>query len=394
MTAADPVSRPHERPVANAVRPPVGPDGLAHVLLVRLVVALEPLDTAVALEHEHVRRDPVEEPPIVADDHNTPREIEDRFLERAQRVHIQVVRGLVKQQHVAARAQELCEMHPVPLAAREVPHLLLLVRAAEVEGRGVRTSVARARPDLDVLLAAGDFLPHALRGIERVARLGNVRELHGVADAQLSRIDLLLAGDEPEERRLAGAVRADDPDDAAARQREAEIVEEQLVAVRLADALRLHDDVAETRARRDEDLELAFAKLRVFGEKTLVCLDAGLALRLARARRRPNPLELARERSLPGRFLLLLVGEALALLLEPRAAVALGRDGRARVELPDPAGYVVQEVAVMGDRHHAAGVLVEVTLEPSDRVGVDVVRRLVEEPQSWLRKKEPAYRHA
>ena len=140
----------------------------------------------------------------------------------------------------------------------------------------------------------------------------------------------------------------------------------------------MHDDVAETRTRRDKDLELAFAKLRVFGQKTLVRLDAGLALCLARAGRCANPLELARERSLPRRLLLLLVGEALPLLLEPRAVVALVRDAGPLVELEDPAGHVVEEVAVMGDRHHAAGVLGKVTLEPSDRIGVQMVRRLVE----------------
>src|SRR2546430_1425626 len=61
------------------MRPPVASDGLAHVLLVRLVVALEPLDAAVAFEDEHVRRDPVEEPAIVADDDDASREIQDRF---------------------------------------------------------------------------------------------------------------------------------------------------------------------------------------------------------------------------------------------------------------------------------------------------------------------------
>src|SRR5207245_1322985 len=81
---------------------------------------------------------------------------------------------------------------------------------------------------------------------------------------------------------------------------------------------------------------------------------------------------------LPRRLLLFLVGEALPLLLEPRAVVALVRDAGPLVELEDPAGHVVEEVAVMGDRHHAAGVLGKVTLEPSDRIGVQMVRRLVE----------------
>src|SRR5437867_2193534 len=59
-----------ERTVVNAMRAPVGADGLAHVLLVRLVVALEPADPALSLEDQEVRRDPVEEPAIVADDND------------------------------------------------------------------------------------------------------------------------------------------------------------------------------------------------------------------------------------------------------------------------------------------------------------------------------------
>ena len=44
--------------------------------------------------------------------------------------------------------------------------------------------------------------------------------------------------------------------------------------------------------------ELAFAQLGVLREKTLVRIDARFAFRLPRARRRTDPLELARERSL------------------------------------------------------------------------------------------------
>jgi hypothetical protein len=43
-------------------------------------------------------------------------------------------------------------------------------------------------------------------------------------------IGLLLAGDHPEQRRLAGAVRADDADNAARRQLERQVVDQQPVA--------------------------------------------------------------------------------------------------------------------------------------------------------------------
>src|SRR5438105_11454976 len=146
-------------------------------------------------------------------------------------------------------------MHAVALAAGEIPHFLLLVCAAEVEGCRVRPRVSGPRADLDVLLAAGDLLPHALRRIKRVARLRNVGELYRIADTQRSRVDLLFAGDEAKERGLAGTVRTDHPDDAAAREGKAQVVEEELVAVRLADDLRLGDDVAEARARWDRGLK-------------------------------------------------------------------------------------------------------------------------------------------
>jgi hypothetical protein len=47
------------------------------------------------------------------------------------------------------------------------------------------------------------------------------------------RIGLFLAGDHPEQRRLAGAVRADDADNAARRQLERQVVDQQPVAIAL-----------------------------------------------------------------------------------------------------------------------------------------------------------------
>jgi hypothetical protein len=84
-----------------------------------------------------------------------------------------------------------------------------------------------SRRRLHALLAAGDLLPDRLARVERVARLVDVGELHGLAEPQRARVGLLLADDHAEQRRLAGAVAADHADDAAARQREREVVDQQ-----------------------------------------------------------------------------------------------------------------------------------------------------------------------
>ena len=108
----------------------------------------------------------VEEPAIVRDHDGAAGEVEQRLLERAQRVDVEVVRRLVEQQHVAAAAQQLREVHAVALAAGEVADALLLVAALEVEPRDVLARVDLALAELDDVVPAADLLPDGARGIE------------------------------------------------------------------------------------------------------------------------------------------------------------------------------------------------------------------------------------
>src|SRR5688572_17187817 len=92
----------------------------AEISIVFFEVPLEPHDFRVPLERENVRRDPVEKPPIVRDDDRAPRELQQRLLERAQRVDVEIVRRLVEQQYVAPRLQQLRQVQAVSLTTREV----------------------------------------------------------------------------------------------------------------------------------------------------------------------------------------------------------------------------------------------------------------------------------
>ncbi len=57
---------------------------------------------------------------------------------------------------------------------------------------------------------------------------------------------------------------------------------------------------------------------------------------------------------------------------------------RAAVELQNPLGDVVEEVAIVRDGDDGAGILGQVPLEPEHAFGVEVVRRLVEQQQVGL----------
>ena len=126
----------------------VGTEPLDLVGLVRLEVALEPVPLRrlllVALVGEDVGDDPVEEPAVVADHHGAARELEQRVLQRRQGLDVEVVRGLVEQQQVAALLERQRQVEPVALSAGEDAGRLLLVGALEAErGRRRRARAPR-----------------------------------------------------------------------------------------------------------------------------------------------------------------------------------------------------------------------------------------------------------
>src|SRR5260370_33297125 len=99
-------------------------------------------------------------------------------------------------------------MHPVALAAGELPDPFLLVGAAEIEQRAIGAAHDLAAAEIDLVLTAGNLLPHGVVGAESVARLVDIAELDRLAGPQLAAVRRLVAGNHAEQRRLARAPRA------------------------------------------------------------------------------------------------------------------------------------------------------------------------------------------
>ena len=284
-------------------------------------------------------------------------------------------------------------MHPVALASGQLPHFLLLVRPLEVELGDVRPALHLAPAQFHLVLAAADFLPHGLGGIEGVPRLVHIAQHHGLAHAQGAAVGPFGAGDHAQQGRLAGAVGADDADDAAGRQAEAQVLDQQRLAVPLAQMLGLDRQVAEPGTRRNDDLGGSQLLLRGLGEQGLVGRDSRLALGLAGAGRRPDPFQFALEDPLAGALLTFLLGQAFLFLFQPRGVVALVGDAAATVQFQDPPRDVVEEVAVVGDDHYRALVLLEEAFQPGYGLRVQVVGGLVQEQDTGTLEQQPAQRH-
>ncbi len=169
------------------------------------------------------------------------RELLEEALQPGDRLGVEVVGGLVEQQHVGRLQQQAAEGHPPPLAARqlrdigvargqaqrvhrdldlpvEVPQVAgvdLVLQPCELVGRLVGVvgrDLLVARQDLalggDRLL---DVLQHGLARVEH-RLLRQVADARAVRGERLAREVLVDPGHDPQQRRLARAVRPEDAD--------------------------------------------------------------------------------------------------------------------------------------------------------------------------------------
>src|SRR5437016_1831599 len=113
--------------------------------------------------------------------------------------------------------------------------------------------------------------------------------MHGIADSDAAHIRLLLPGDDAKQGGLAGAVWANHADNAAGRQFERKIVDQQIVAITLLEVVDVDDVLAKPFGDRDDDLRGLRRLGRGLLYQLLVALVSSLGFRLAGTRGGCNP---------------------------------------------------------------------------------------------------------
>src|SRR5690606_31143394 len=197
-------------------------------------------------------------------------------------------------------------------------------------------------------------------------------QLDGLADIDRAGVGLLFTGNHAEQRRLAGAVRADDPDDGTGGDLEAQVVDQQALAVGLADVLEFDDIIAQALGHRYEDF-LRFIALLVFVRgKLFEACQARLGLGLPAFGVLSHPFEFLLDGALTRRLGRLFLLQPVVFLLQPRTVVALPRNAVASIELEYPFGGIVQEIAVVSYTNDSTGKLAQELLQPFDAFGIKV----------------------
>ncbi len=212
-----------------------------------------------------------------------------------------------------------------------------------------------------------------------------------VAPRDLAGVRRELAHGDLQERRLADAVRADDRQAVSPVDPERDVLQDDVVAVRLPDGVDLESGPPARPPLAESETRVPAGALgQLVDDDLLDQLD--LALRLPRLGRLRT--EAVDEGLVSGDLLLALLD--LGFLPLPfrllggfeRGVVPRVERHRLVVDVGDVGADVVEEAEVVRDDDREALVGVEELLEPADRDDVEVVRRLVEEQRARVRRED------
>ena len=370
--------------------------GLAFFQVVGVIARLH--GDAVVFEGDDLIADPVEEVAIVGNDDDRAVEHRECFFQHPQRGQIEVVGRLVEHDDVAAVFQNLGQHQPRPFATGKQIDALVDALVVEEEAAQVVARAQRLVAEHQLFIAVGNFIEQRARAVELHPRLVDVVDLHPLArdGRALGWFDLAEA--KFEQGRLAHAVAADDSGALAGAQAEREIAEQPARRGATADVdartFQFDDDIAQIGRRRDEQVHFALFGRRFHAVDFVKLVESAARFGSAGFDAGAHPFELLAQESLAAAFGL--AGDLLAdrLRFEERGVVAGVGKRAPLVDLDDPRGDDVEEVAIVSHEDHRTGKAFEIIFQPADRLGVEVVGRLVEQQQIRLASERAAERDA
>ena len=333
-------------------------------------------------------RQPLQEIAVVRHQYQRPRVLEQGIFQYILRIHVQMVRRLVKYQQVRRRKQQLGQRQPRFLSARKHLHFLLAVFAVEQE-------TAQYISYLGPYVAHGniiDGLEHGLLAVQHGRLvLGIVAQLHLCPQLEHSRIVFYLTHYDFCHCRLTLAVSSHKRHLAARSKQEVHIVKHLQFSVCLPQPLCLYHYLAAMGCRGKPEVDALGTHLVHFHRLHLLQhLDAALHL-FALGGFVAEPLY-------KGLYLchLSLLGRKLCHLRRPpllhlHHILRIG----AFIVIYTPCGNldsspcnVVQEGAVMRHQHHCPRIASQEILQPLYRLYIQVVGRLVQQQEIGLAQQQ------
>src|SRR6185437_12378214 len=332
-------------------------------------------------------RDAIEEIAVVADDDDGAGIVAQHLLQQVEGFEVEVVGGLVEDEDITGQRQEARKAQAAAFAARQ-----FFDRGAGLLGREqevlhvAHDVLGHAIDDQRVGPAGGDRLLEGRGRIEPGAALVEGRDFEVGAEADAAGVGGELAGEQLDQRGLAGAIGADDADAVAADDAGGEVADDETVAETLADVFGLEHHLAREVGLGDAeldraDLALELAALLAEIAQALEAADIALA---AGGDAVGEPVLLADDLAieLVARQLFFLEHGVAPVLEGGKAPVEAARD--AAIEPDGRAGEIAEEPAIVTDDHQRRTQGRELGLEPLDGRQVEMVGGLVEQENIGL----------
>ncbi len=329
---------------------------------------------------DHPCRQGIDEVAVVGDENQRPLIALERIEQDFLGLQVEVVGRLVEEQQVGGLEQQDGQGQAVALAAGEDTDLLVDIVAMEEEGA---EQVAQFRHHVEGG-NPGDLLQHRQLPIEGVGLvLGEVGQHQPRPFLALPFKRCFDPGQQAHQRRLAGAVGADQGHPLAAFDGQFDVAKHRVCAIAVAHPVELHRQApALGRDRKLEGDALAFGG-EVDALDLLQLLDAALHQRCLDV----VVAKLVDERLDLGDLLVLAAfgfaqSSHLFVACGEVAGVATGIVSQFGVpDFDDFGDHLVKEEAVVGDEHHGERVVGQILFQPVAGGEVEMVGRLVEQQQ-------------
>jgi len=172
-----------------------------------------------------------------------------------------------------------------------------------------------------------------------------------------------------------------------------EVVNQHLIAKAFADIIKLNDLVAKAFARGYINFIGFVAGLELLRIQLVKASQSRFAFGLAALGILTHPFQFLLESLLSSGLLLRFGFQTADFAIEPSGIVAFIGNTVTAIQLENPAGDIVEEVAIVSYCNHGAGKFFEEFFQPEYRVCIQVVGGLVEQQHIGLRQQQSAQRN-
>src|SRR5262245_47799871 len=361
-------------------------------MLIRVVIAIDYAEaepavsmTTPRLHDQQLASNLIEKVAIVADKQDGADELAQRSFERAASPQIQMVRRFVEDQKVRVGGRQPGECRAVAFTAAQAADALKNHFASHSKSR-------QQIPPLlldEFLVARPHDIQHLHLFIQPAEHLVKIPRLHAAAKNHSPTIELQLAQDASEQRRLSAAVGTENAPLLAAQNVERQVREKWFTRKALGQLLYPQNDVASARCWRKPHRRRRNLARWIDALDSLQFLSPVLRLLM------PVAEMIAADEILHLGDLFLLPLKRAALNLQPLALqsfvlrdIAQIRFDCALIKLQRPIGHTIQKIAVVTDNQNRLIRLDKKIFQPLRGVDIQMVRRLIKQHQVRLSQQQ------